>query len=285
MHINYDFLSLGELYMKILRTDLKRALISKEMLLSIILGLLLILLAIIFEPIRSAFNTYFSTSKDLDIEIKKQLIGNSLNKVTLWNFGNYFYSNLIPLICCIPFTTEYLKDKKNGFNKYLIIRSNYKSYIRSKIITTFISGFVPLFIISIITLIFINIFNSGDEFRSIFYYNTLLSDLSTNNFNTFALIYGVISSFMGGTYALIGLAISTFSDKIFVAFISPFFLYYTGTYIMSILEITPLIPNLITYFYRYQSCKFSYIVMQLLILFSLSLLIFLKKTYWSKIYE
>lgn len=271
--------------MDLFKFDLKRALISKKMLLSIFLGIILIFIGWILEPLRSAISIYNSNASDLTLEIKKQLIGNSLNKVTLWNFGNYFYLPLISLISCIPFTTQYIKDKKTGFNKYLIIRSNYKSYIISKLLVTFISGFISIFIISLFTLILINIVDSGSEFRSIFYNNTLFSNLSTNNFNLFILIHGLICSIMGGLYSLIGLSISSFVETPFYAFTGPFFIYYIGSYVTSALNISNFSPDLLSNFYRYNNASLTYIIIQMLLLLLISGLLFLYKTYWGDTYE
>lgn len=217
--------------MNIVKVDLKRAILSRNMIASIILGLVSILAGMLMEPLKSALCLYLSNAPDLTYAAKLHLIGNSLNKATLWNFGNYFYTVLMPLICCIPYTVSYLSDKKSGFNKTLIIRSNYKNYIYSRIITTFIAGFLSIFIISMIYIAIINLVDSGEEFRSIFYNNTFLSSLNKNNFNLFAIAYSIITSFMGGTYAIMGLAISSLVDNTLVALVSSFTIYYLGAYI------------------------------------------------------
>ncbi|RXI44050.1 hypothetical protein DP145_13145 [Clostridium tetani] len=76
------------------------------------------------EPIRSAFNLYYSNASDIDNSQKMHLIKNSLNKATLWNFGNYYYIMLMPLLSSIPFASAYLEDKKTGFINNL---SGYKN--------------------------------------------------------------------------------------------------------------------------------------------------------------
>lgn len=271
--------------MKLLKVELKRAILSKQMIFSILLGLIVIFIGMLLEPLKSAYDIYMSTAPDLTAGAKENLIGNSLNKVTLWNFGNYYYSYLIPIIACIPFGMEYIKDKKRGYNKYIIIRNNYKSYILSRIVTTFMSGFISIFVITLINLLFINLVDSGEQFRSIFYANNVLSNFSNNNFNFFVILHGLICSLMGGTYALIGLAISSFVDKAFISLIIPFFIYYIGNYIFSILNILPMLPAFVPNFYRTDKISVIYIPIQLLILFTASILIFLKKTYWSEVYE
>lgn len=271
--------------MRILRVDLKRALFSKQMVYAILLGMGVVLVGMLFEPIKSALSLYYSNAADLTVESKTMLIGNSFNKVTLWSFGNFFYPLAIPLICCIPFSIEYIRDKKNGLNKFIIIRSNYREYVWSRIITTFISGFVAIFIISIITLILINILETGNEFRSIYYENIFLSDLSSNNFNGFVIVHGIIMSFMGGVYALLGLAISSFVDKPLIAFISPFFIYYIGNYVMGTLNLIAIHPDIVAGFYKYEDVSGIYILGQLLFIFTCSVLVFLRNTYWSDVYE
>lgn len=271
--------------MNMFKTDLKRAIISRTMLGAIVLGLTSIFLGILIEPLRSAIKLYYSNSTDITFENRMNLIGNSFNKVTLWHFGNNFYTILMPLVACIPFTISYLKDKKSGFNKYVIIRGNYKSYIVSKFVTTFISGFVAIFVASIISYLVIMLVDSGEQFRSIFYPDTFLSDLSKANFNLFAFIFVMICSFMGGVYATVGLAISSLIDNTLVALLSPFTIYYLGTYIIVNISVPIFSPQIVNHFYSYEKIGGQYIIIQLLVLLIVSTLIFLSKTYWSDRFE
>lgn len=271
--------------MKILKVDLKRAFFSKTNLITILIGLLVILLGMFMEPIRSAFNLYYSNASDINNSQKMHLIKNSLNKATLWNFGNYYYIMLMPLLSSIPFASAYLEDKKTGFNKFQIIRTNYKKYILSKLITTFISGFSVILIISIIYFLGINLIDSGNEFRSIFYDNTFLGDLGRLNFNLFLVIYTIITSFMGGVYAVFGLAISTFVNSILIGIVSPFILYYFGSYLFLIIGKVEYSPNIVNEFYRYVGISFKNIFIQLIVIFILSTICFFIKTYRSDTFK
>lgn len=271
--------------MNLFKVNLKRAILSRVMLVAITLGLTSIFLGILVEPLRSAIKLYLSDAIDITSDDKIRLIGNSFNKVTLWNFGNYFYTTLMPLIACIPFTVSYLKDKKSGFNKYIIIRGNYKAYVTSKFVTTFISGFVAIFVTSTISFWIIMLVESGEQFRSIFYVDTFLSDLSQSNFNLFVFIYTIICSFMGGVYATIGLAVSSLVDNTLIALLSPFTIYYLGTYILVNVGSEIFSPQIVNHFYSYEKIGGQYVIIQLVILLTVSILIFLSKTYWSDRFE
>lgn len=271
--------------MNIFRIDLKRSIISKNMIIAVFLGLASISVGIIIEPLKSAMQLYLSNPADISYQDKMELIKNSLNKVTLWNFGNYFYANLMPLICCMPFAIAYINDKNTGFNRFIITRSSYKYYIVSKIFTTFISGFLVIFIINTISYIIILLIDSGDAFRSIYYGNIFLGTISDYNFNLFVIIYTIICSFMGGIYSLIALAISSIVNSKLIALVSPFIIYYLGSYIISSIQSIEYSPVIVNKFYCYQGINDIAVISQLIILFILSIIVFLYKTYWSDCFE
>lgn len=271
--------------MNIFNINFKRTILSKNMIIAIILGLASIIVGIAMEPLKSALNLYLSNATDISEMQKISLIKNSFNKVTLWHFGNYVYSLIMPLICCIPFNALYIENKISGFNKYLIIRSNYKNYVISTISIAFICGFLVIFITSSIEYILILFTDSGVQFRSIFYENTFMSTLSNNNFNLFAFIYIIICSFMGGIYSLIGLALSTITNNKLIAIASPFIIYYMGSYLTSSLQSIYFNPTLVNTFYEYKGISGIHILIQLSLLFIISLLIFLYKTYWSDCFD
>lgn len=271
--------------MNILKIDLKRAILGKSMLAAIFIGLISILIGLIMEPLKSAVQLYLSDAQDLMYNAKISLIRNSFNKVTLWHFGNYFYTLVMPLICCMPFSISYIKDKQSGFSKYIIIRSSYKKYVISRIITTFVSGFLAIFITSSIWFLIITLVDSGEIFRSIFYKNVFLAELSNSNFNLFFIIYSIICSFMGGVYAIMALAVSSVVDNKLLGLVSPFILYYLGTYIISSVVSNEFSPTFVNAFYCYEGTNGIYIMIQLLTLFIVSIIVFLYKTYWSECLE
>lgn len=271
--------------MNLLKIDLKRAILNKSMILAVLIGLISIIIGIIMVPLRSAIALYISRPTDISELQKISLMKNALNKVTLWHFGNYIYPFVMPLICCIPFNSEYVKDKASGFSKYIIIRSNYKKYISSKISVTFLSGFLTIFITSSLAYTFILLIDSGENYRSIFYTDVFLGSLSNNSFDLFVFIYIIICSFMGGIYSLLGLAISTITNNKLIATISPFIIYYISSYIFSTLETIFLNPMLVNKFYSYRNINGMPILFQLITLSIFSILLFIYKTYWSDCFE
>ncbi|APF25353.1 ABC-2 transporter family protein [Clostridium sporogenes] len=271
--------------MNILKLDFKRAFLKKSTIVTILIGLLIVFLGMFMEPIKSAIDLYYSSTLDITSKQKMDLIGNSFNKVTLWNFGQYYYEMLIPLLACIPFVSTYLEDKKSGFNKYQIIRTNYKKYIISKLIVTFISGFVVIFSISVISFFIITLISSGDNFRSIFYDGIFLERVSREHFNLFVIIYTIIVSFMGGVYASIGLSISSLIDNVLVAIIFPFTIYYFGAYFFTIIGQEKYSPDIVNKFYRYNNLSFANIALQLTLLLIISIIIFIIRTYRGDSFE
>jgi len=221
-----------------LRNDLKRALFSRTMILSVVLGLIAIAIGMISTPIIAAARIYFGDTSDITNEQKWYLIYNLLNKATLWSFGNFYFFIVVPLICCIPFSVAYLRDLETGYNKYQIIRSSYKKYLFSKYVATFISGFLAILIIVIINLSVVNIIDSGDEYRSIFYGDdSLFGQLHKEQFNLFVIVHGLIISCMGGIYAVMGLTCAKLSKNILVGLAFPFMFYVIMDYVMSIFDL------------------------------------------------
>lgn len=272
--------------MNILKIDFKRAFFSKSMLFSILIGLTAVGIGMYMEPLRSALELYASNPTDITETQKFDLIYNSLNKVSLWTFAHYIYPLIMPLLCCIPFASIYIQDKNSGFNRFIIIRKSYKKYLSSRIIITFLSGFFTIFIIGCISYIFMLLLDSGEIHRSFFLEDTLFSSIYNTNFDLFAFVYILISSLMGGIYALLGLAVSSITNSKLVATIFPFIFYYSGSYILSnfdnLLFINPVILNKFVYYPEYIG---KYIFIQLFLLLLFSLLIFLYKTYWSDCHE
>ena len=267
------------------KIDLKRALVSKGFIFSVLIGLVVIFFSMAIEPIRNAIILNYSNAPDLTPASKSILIGNCLNEVTLWDFGNHFFFLIIPIICCIPFANKHFIDKRSGFNKFQIIRTSYRKYILSKILTTFISGFLCIFTISNILLLIIVTVNSGNSFRSLFFNNTFLSTLSKDNFILFVFVYNIICSFMGGVYAVFGLCISTFVDNIIIQLAAPFLLYYVGSYVVSIIASQLFAPIIVTTFYATPGARYYHIFPQLILLLMLSSIVFYKRTYGGQVYE
>ncbi|MCL1853803.1 MAG: membrane-spanning permease [Peptococcaceae bacterium] len=268
-----------------LKNDLKRAILSWPMIFSVVLGFVSIAVGMIAIPIANSLKIYFGDTSDITAEEKWSLIYNGLNKVTLWDFGHYYFFLFIPLLCCIPFATAYLRDRETGYYKAQIIRSNYKRYLFSKYTATFISGFLAILIIAVMNLITISIIDSGDEYRSLFYADgALLADLAATHFNLFVLVHSLIISVMGGVYAVMGLACTKVTRNILVGLAFPFLFYNFTAYVMNVFQLYLWSPEAITNFHSYAPAMAVVhpvnIILQLLVLLVLATIIFFMKTYW-----
>ena len=270
--------------MLMLRNDLKRALLSKQMMISVGLGIIAIAVGMISIPIAAAARIYFGDSSDITDIQKWQLIYNCFNKATLWNFGNYYYFMVVPLMCSIPFSIAYLQDKERGYNKFQIIRGNYRKYLRSKYLATFVSGFLVVAFVTMIYFLTISMLDSGDEYRSIFSSGNLLGDLENNHFNLFVLVHGVIICCLGGVYSIVGLACSKISNNVLIGLASPFLLFNFMDYAMSIFDHYRYAPSTITQFYRLDPEELlvhpADILIQLIGLLVIMTVAFFIKTYW-----
>lgn len=225
--------------MYIFRTEIRRAIFSKKFILAIILGVL----AQIIGVISMNYNNIIPLIKG---NIEVELAANMFNKNMLWYFSTQVSCFSIPIICCIPFSSSLVEDKKNNYINFISIRTKHRKYIEGKIIACFISGFLAVFISTILFLLLISFSEYKDPVNN---FAGFLSEVFLTKPEVYLLIYTLIVSLMGGVYSLIGLAVSTKVDSIVASTIFPAVYYLLGTYIFSMLGLVYLEPASVNAFF------------------------------------
>ena len=167
--------------MRILHTEIRRALISKKFLYSIIIGLL----TQIISSLLMSKNVIFQY---IDGHVGIDALNNILSKYSLWYFSTNTYVFIIPIIACLPYTISLLTDENSNYVNFIKSRTSYRSYIISKIASCFISGFLTVFISSAIFLLIISLTPYVDPNSSISVVG-FMSILFENHKNLYLFIY------------------------------------------------------------------------------------------------
>jgi hypothetical protein len=114
-----------------------------------------------------------------------------------------------PIICALPFTTAFVDDMKNGFIKQFLSRTSRRQYITGKLIACGFSGGLA---------VFIGIMLGFTGLSFMFEYEQLyLGEIIEKAYTFF---------FYGMFWSLVGFVLSAFTMNRFIAFVSPFILYY-----------------------------------------------------------
>ena len=125
----------------------------------------------------------------------------------------------IPIICTLPFTASYVDDLKSNFVRYYLCRSSRRGYIAAKITGCAVSGGTVLLcgiMLAYIAaaLLFIPIEEPPAEGASRF---MMLPQLLSQ------CIFVFLS---GALWALVGMLLSTAMESKYIAYASPFVIYY-----------------------------------------------------------
>ncbi|MCY8069985.1 ABC transporter permease [Bacillus inaquosorum] len=130
---------------------------------------------------------------------------------------------LFALISCLPYSTSVLEEKKSGYFQFVMTRSSAIKYFVAKLITSFISGgflFVFPFLLSFIlmAIMFGNNLTSGQFVEN---YH-LFHQIAKYHPNIYMLIYIFILFYYAGSFAILGVCLSTFLKNRYLAYLSPF---------------------------------------------------------------
>lgn len=140
-------------------------------------------------------------------------------------FGHY--EMLAPFLAAIPFTDSFVNDRDKGFGRFILQRSLYKNYLRSKMIAVFVSGGLSLVLV-LLVMLGINALAGGDWASRAFVSNNMRASIAGPFSSLYAsdplFYFGyllVLSFFLGGGFALIGLALSVLVANRYLGIVAP----------------------------------------------------------------
>ncbi len=206
--------------MQTLKTDLKRAITSWGFIVGII-GMALM----------SFFGAFEQILPILQGDIKTVMEGFSIQTL-LTSLSSDAVLMATPILCAMPYTSAFLDEYKSGYLKEYLPRTTKKAYVSSKVIATALSGGLVLFVGVLITYgVFALLFTPlevvpeiPEEMKAIMEQQGLdvSSQLTFTTFISKAFIF-----FLCGTlWALVGAFFASFTLNKYMAYASPFIVYY-----------------------------------------------------------
>lgn len=272
-----------------LRYEIKRMVYSKKFFLVVAIGIAILLLSVFMEAKDYMFMDL--NAPDLQTPEQKQgimeLIEQGLNKYTILSFALGFYSMVMPLLCGLAFSLTYNEDLSNGMIKNIHIRTSKKKYLFTKILINSIIGGLSVALPLLFIIILAHLFLKGNiyDFGAYGSYGGFLSDMFMNNTSLYYVIFLIIEFAFGAAYGNIALAVSTKIKSKIAILLSPYVFYIGISLLFNSINLSNWAPEAIPQFYVFPDVPLFIIVVQLLVIFLISSLLFLFWARKKKIYE
>ena len=140
-------------------------------------------------------------------------------------FGHY--QMLAPFLAAIPFTDSFVNDRDQGYGRLILQRTPYKKYLRGKAIAIFVSGGLSLCLV-LLLMLGINVLGEADWASRVFVSNGPQASpagpfgflYALNPLFYFSYIL-ILNFFLGGSFALVGLALSVMVGNRYVGIVGP----------------------------------------------------------------
>ena len=131
-------------------------------------------------------------------------------------FSSDTLSACAPILAGIPFSAGYLEDVKSKFSRFVLVRGSYSGYLLGHAFVCWLSGSLALLLgaacaYGLTTLVFLPLEWVTEN----------PPDLGPTLAGQF-----LLHAFNGGLWAVIGMAMSTIMESKYIAYASPFILYY-----------------------------------------------------------
>lgn len=125
-------------------------------------------------------------------------------------------NSFIPIASGLPFAANYIEDIRSKFARYILIRSSFSSYITSRVVVCFFCGGLVV-LTGILTTWGLAALLFGPVENKV----TIVSTIRKEFFQT-----SIILCLVGGFWSVVGMAMSTFMESKYIAYSSPFVIYY-----------------------------------------------------------
>ena len=270
---------------KILKLELSRAIKSKAMLGTILIGLI----------ITVAHNIQYNTAAINFINMASKYpkpMYSPPNAFTEWIGASYtaqsfLYYLILPILACIPFADSFFTDKKSGYIKNVLIRANRKDYFMGKYLATFIAAgiavIVPLIVNLIITSMFLPSYIPNVSTYGQIGQVSMWSKVFFTHPYIYILGYLIIDFMFSGFIATIGLSISLIAEYRFMVIIAPFLIYVFIYSVLGSFNLESYIPLIFLQPYSYKN-KFIIILLETVMMFLITASTFLIKGRKEDIY-
>lgn len=143
-------------------------------------------------------------------------------------WGSYVQLIFVGGVVC--YSTSYLSDVENHYIRYLVLRSDLRSYLKAKVITTAISGFITVFLGKLLFVATLRVKYSwvlpGEQYDAT---AQGISRLMAINPQGYILADAVLYALAAAGFAVLALLISSITKNIFVTVMSPIVLFFMLT--------------------------------------------------------
>lgn len=190
--------------MQEIKTDIKRAILSKASYVSVLLTIVTIFLGAGWKQlfpkgaIEYGLMTYYH-AEILFMSLKSDIVLMAL-----------------PIVCSIPYTTAFLDEYTSGFINVYLLRCNKMEYIKGKIVAPLLSGGLILSISILLFFFITKIFYSPME---------VVSEYAVPPFVQ-VLMISIQYFFAGALWASVGALLANISLSKYMAYVSPFVFFY-----------------------------------------------------------
>lgn len=138
-------------------------------------------------------------------------------------FIDALYSDVVllfvPILCALPYTSAFVDDYKSGYTKFYLPRSGIMPYLKGKVTATAISGGLVLFIGIMTTyIVSVLVFTPMEIVPQ--------EDMLMRSMFPYILGSACIYFLFGSLWSLIGALLASITMSRYIAYASPFILYY-----------------------------------------------------------
>lgn len=225
--------------MKVIKNELKRIVLSKGMLLSLVVGCSIV----IWHQIVYVWNLGHTLDNDFCIEsVYYNWIGGNCG-----HFQSFLFYFIFPILAVFPTGATYLEDRNTGYINYYTVRGAHKRYMTGKVLGTFVSGalavLIPLVLSFVLTAVKFPLLNpepvmglGPDVFSfdcEMYYENPLMHSV----------LFILIDAVFSGGMALLAITGSFLFEHRFAVLLTPFVIHYFLFSVDRIWESNDLSPN------------------------------------------
>lgn len=210
-------------------TEIKRAFLNKKMLIALLSGFIIA----IWNFIEYALKYSKVIDETITLESQKGMKIYPTSAFTTWmgantiNIQGFVYCLIIPLLAAIPYAMSYYEDRKSGYLKNIVIRDEYREYLKAKMLSVFLTAGVVTILPMILNLMLNLMVLPGirPEITSDRYMmraGGMMAELFYKNVYIYYAIYFLIDFVYVGVLTLSALVVSTFAKSGFIAGLTPF---------------------------------------------------------------
>ena len=150
------------------------------------------------------------------LQQERQIYQGYHNELITQAFSANILDSFLPALAAIPSSSHYLEDIKSKFVRLLVMRESYSEYLGNRFLTCWICGGCAV-LLGVVTSWGITALIFSPMEQILENYNSIVPQISTQL---------VLLFLNGGLWAVIGMTLSTVMESKYIAYISPFIVYY-----------------------------------------------------------